>query len=208
MNKYFGHSLCALAFSLVVVSANAMSDADDACITQLRAVGGPDGAAGKILSSEFSEAGTLVMLKDAGGTVWRCIAYKDGSIGELAVVNSADDGGGAMAGSVNSTPTVDTQQVHFDSGTSGIQISASLTPGSSIRYVLGAKEGQFLGVHLAPRSGSLGYMIYNPDGSALLDFMTPDKPYRGELWQTGDHIIQVFNDGTTEARYDIGFGIN
>jgi len=192
---------------LMGLPAHAMSDADNACIDQLRTVGGPDGAAGTVLSSEFSEAGTLVMLKDAGGTVWRCIAYKDGAIGELSVVEAADDGGGAMAGSGASKPTTDTQRVRFDAGTTGAEISASLTPGSSTRYVLGAKDGQFLYVRVAPRSGSLGYLIYNPDGSALLDFMTPDKEYRGQLWQSGDHVIEVVNNGSSEASYNVIFGI-
>ena len=197
-----------VTFGLLTLPAYAMSDADDACINQLRLVGGPDGASGTILSSEFSEAGTLVMLEDAGGTTWRCIAYQDGSIGELAVVDGADDGGGAMAGSGNTESTTNTVQVRFDAGTNGAELTASLTAGSSTRYVLGAKDGQFLYVRVAPKSGSLGYMIYNPDGSALLDFTAPDIEYRGQLWQSGDHIIQVFNDGTTDAQYNVIFGVD
>ncbi|SDL46660.1 hypothetical protein SAMN04488026_10879 [Aliiruegeria lutimaris] len=196
-----------LATPLLAGSAIAMSDADNACIDQLRVVGGPDGASGKVLSSEFSEAGTLVMLEDGGGTVWRCIAYKDGAIGELSVVEAADDGGGAMSGPGAAKPTTDTQRVRFDTGSTGAEISASLTPGSSTRYVLGAKDGQFLYVRVAPKSGSLGYLIQNPDGSALLDFMTPDKEYRGQLWQSGDHVIEVVNNGSTDAGYNVIFGI-
>lgn len=174
-----------------------MSDADDACIDQLRTVGGTDGAAGTVLSSEFSEAGTLVMLEDAGGTVWRCIAYKDGTIGELAV----------QEGGMPDKPTTDTRQVRFEAGTTGTQVSGSLTPGSSTRFVLGASEGQFLDVRLTPQSGSLGYLIFNPDGSALLDFMTPDKAYRGQLWQSGDHVIEVVNNGSSDASYMVEFEI-
>ncbi len=208
MNIYLAAGVRIVFFGLLALPANAMSDADDACISQLRSVGGPDGASGTILSSEFSEAGTLVMLRDAGGTVWRCIAYKDGSIGELEVVEGADDGGGAMAGSGNAEPTTNTQQVRFKPGTSGTEITASLSSGSSTRYVLGAKDGQFLYVRVAPKSGSLGYLIYNPDGSALLDFMTPDKEYRGQLWQSGDHVIEVVNNGSTDASYNVIFGID
>ncbi len=127
-----------LAMPLLGGSALAMSGADNACIDQLRLVGGPDGASGKLLSSEFS---------------------------------------------------------------------ASLTSGSSTRYVLGAKDGQFLYVRVAPKSGSLGYLIQNPDGSALLDFMMPDKEYRGQLWQSGDHVIEVVNNGSTDASYNVIFGI-
>ncbi len=100
----FATCVSLLAMPLLGGPSLAMSDADNACIDQLRRVVGPDGASGKVLSSEFSEAGTLVMLEDGGGTVWRCIAYKDGAIGELSVVEAADDGGGAMSGSAALPP--------------------------------------------------------------------------------------------------------
>lgn len=207
MNKNLACILQVMTIGAFALPAYAMSDADNACIDQLRVVGGPDGASGTVLSSEFSEAGTLVMLRDTGGTEWRCIAYQDGTVGELAVVNAADDGGGAMAGSGSAEPVTDTQRVRFDAGTTGAEITAKLTPGSSTRYVLGAKDGQFLYVRVAPNSGSLGYLIFNPDGSALLDFMSPDKEYRGQLWQSGDHVIEVVNNGSSEASYNVIFGI-
>lgn len=206
MFKSFSIAPIALAFGIAGQTALAMSAADDACIDHLRKVGGPDGQGGEIISSSFSQAGTLVMLRDKGGTVWRCIAYSDGAIGEMSVVESADDGGGAMAGA-NSAPTTNTEVVRFPKGSSGTEITASLTPGSSTRYVLGARNEQFLYVRVAPKSGSLGYLIFNPDGSALLDFMTPDKEYRGQLWQTGDHVIEVVNNGSTDASYNVIFGI-
>ena len=74
-----------------------------------------------------------------------------------------------MAESGSAESTTNTEQVRFDSGTSGTEITASLSPGSATRYVLGATEGQFLYVRVAPTSGSIGYMISNPEGSALLD---------------------------------------
>ena len=207
MNKHLTASTLTITLGLLTLPAHAISDADNICIDKLRTVGGPDGASGIVLSSEFSEAGTLVMLKDAGGSIWRCIAYKDGSIGEIAVVDGADDGGGAMAGSSSGKPTTNTEKVRFDAGSSGAEITASLPPGSSTRYVLGAKDGQFLNVRVAPKNGSLGYLIFNPDGTALLDFMTPDKEYRGQLWQTGDHVIEVVNNGGIDASYNVIFGI-
>ncbi|WP_159090150.1 hypothetical protein [Ruegeria sp. Alg231-54] len=54
-------------FAIAGTASFAMSEADDACIDHLRQVGGPDGQSGTIESSAFSEAGTLVMLRDAGG---------------------------------------------------------------------------------------------------------------------------------------------
>ena len=37
--------------------------------------------------------------------------------------------------------------------------------------------------------------------------MTPDKEYRGQLWQSGDHVIEVVNNGSTDASYNVIFGI-
>ena len=73
-------------------------DAIDGCIDQLRTVGGCDAkSGGEVLNSEYSESATLVMLRDGGGTVWRCLAYSDGSVAQLAESHASDDGGGALA---------------------------------------------------------------------------------------------------------------
>jgi hypothetical protein len=52
----------------------------------------------------------------AGGTVWECIGYDDGSVGDLRVVSAADDGGGAVAGrgpAADREPGTTTETVHF-----------------------------------------------------------------------------------------------
>jgi hypothetical protein len=180
----------------------------DGCIDRLRAEGGPDAkAGGEIISKEYSEAGTLVMLRDAGGTVWRCIGYDDGSVGELTVSQAADDGGGAMAGA-SSEPTTSTERVRFDAGSSGAELTGTLSPGGSARYVLGAKNGQKLYVRVATGDAGVFYQIFNPDGSFLLEQMTPDREYRGELWQSGDHVVEVINRGNGTASYNVIFGID
>jgi len=186
-------------------------EAIDGCIDKLRAVGGPDGrAGGQVLSSEFSEAATLVMLRDSGGTVWRCLAYSDGTVGELTVSQAADDGGGAMAGASGYStqePATSTERVRFDRGSSGAELTATLTPGSSMRYVLNAKNGQDLYVRVAPRGPDIYYQIFNPDGSFLLEQMDPAREYRGQLWQSGDHVIEVINRGNRNTSYNVIFGI-
>lgn len=202
------HSKClmsaAAVMAVVATPAMAMTDADNACIDALRATGVPDAQGGEILSSSFSEAGTLVMMQDAGGTTWRCIAYSDGAIGELSVDEAMNDGGGAISGEMVSG----TQRVKFAPGTSGSAMSASLAPNTSVSYVIGAKDGQFLNVDVQSRGGALDYMILNPDGSALLDFIASDSPYQGQLWQSGDHVIEVLNAGAQPVFFDIGIGIN
>ena len=196
--------LASIAFALSVTSAVAMTDAQDACIDELRRVGGPDGRSGTIESSQFSEAGTLVMLRDAGGSLYRCIAYKDGSIGEMTVVDAMDDGEGALAGAPGTTTE---QRVQFQRGTSGAELTGSLAPGGSAQYILGAQNEQFLYVRVGPRNGALDYVIRNPDGSELLSLMTADKEYRGQLWQTGDYVVEVINRGGASVDYNVIFGI-
>ena len=214
MNACFGAAIAGGALFALAGDVSAQSgeeqNAIDGCIDQVRKVGGPDAqGGGEILSSEFSQAGTLVMLRDSGGTVWRCIGYSDGTVGDLSVDQAADDGGGAMSGGSGGEPTTTTERVRFQSGSSGAELAGSLTPGSSVRYVLGAKNGQFLYVRVAHQGGPrLDFQIFNPDGSALLDLISTDREYRGQLWQSGDHVVEVVNRGGATGEYSVIFGID
>jgi len=91
-----------------VDSSVVSQDAIDACIDGLRAQSGATG--GTVLSSEFSEANSLVMLEDSSGTTWRCLVSNDGSnpslesqggAAEQEDTATADDGGGAMDGAAS-----------------------------------------------------------------------------------------------------------
>jgi hypothetical protein len=104
-------------------------------------------------------------------------------------------------------PTTDTRRVRLSGNSSGTEISASLTPGSSTRYVLRARNGQFLYTRVATGAGGVEYQIFNPDRSFLLEQMTSAREYRGQLWQTGDHVIEVINRGNRNARYNIIIGV-
>jgi hypothetical protein len=181
----------------------------DACVDKLREVGGPDGQAGTVLSSEYSEAGTMVHLRDAGMSEWDCIGYNDGTVGDIHVVNAMDDGEGAMAGAdpADMEPASGTTDVHFQKGTSGASYSATLEPGGSMQYVLDAKSGQNLSVVVKAGGGPISYQIWNPDNSALLDLISTDKPYQGQLWQSGKHKVEVINSTNEDKSYDIEFMI-
>lgn len=110
-------------------------------------------------------------------------------------------GGGAGAGQTT------TEQVRFPAGTSGTELSSNLAPGASRRYVLGAGDGQFLYVRVAPWNGTLDYQIFNPDGSFLLDMVPARQEYRGQLWQSGDHVVEVVNRSNQTVSYNVIFGI-
>lgn len=203
-----------LAALLTATAINAgEQDAIDGCIDQLRKVGGPDGrSGGTVLSSEFSQAGTLVTLRDGGGTVWRCIGYSDGAVGELRVVDAADDGSGAMAGGPQNSgaePGTSTERVRFQRGQSGAELTGTLTPGSSARYVLGAKNGQDLYVRVAPCGDArLEYQIFNSDKSFLLGSFSADREYRGQHLQWGDDVVKVINRGNSTASYNLKVSID
>lgn len=217
MTRAVSFLLMAAAAGAVVGMLTAPSQAvaqerrgERACVKHLREVGGPDARNGiKVLRSSWSEAGTLVTMRDAGGTTWRCIGYQDGTIGEMAVINAADDGGGATAGSGagHSEGTTRTQRVHFVTGTTGATYDGSLTPGSTVRYVLGARDGQFLDVKVHHKGGRMSYQIWNPDGSFLLEMIAAKTPYRGQLWQSGDHVVELINRGKKTETYRVSLEI-
>jgi hypothetical protein len=104
-------------------------------------------------------------------------------------------------------PTTTTQRITLTGGSSGTEISAQLSPGSSIRYVLRAKSGVFLHTRVATNAPQVYYQIFNPDNSFLLEQMTSAKEYRGQLWQTGDHVIEVINRGNRSASFNIMIGL-
>jgi hypothetical protein len=120
-------------------------------------------------------------------------------------------GGGSSHGSSqghSSDPTTSTQYVTMDSSGGGNEYSDSLTPGSSKRYVLNARNRQNLYVRVAPRGDGVYYQIFNPDNSFLLDQMTPNREYRGELWQNGEHVIEVMNRGRDTVSYNVIIGLD
>lgn len=99
------------------------------------------------------------------------------------------------------------QRISFASGSTGVELTGSLSPGDTQRYVIGARSGQDLYVRVAPQGQPISYQIFNPDRTFLLDQMTSDREYRGELWQSGDHIVEVINRTNGPAGYNIIIGI-
>ena len=62
-------------------------------------------------------------------------------------------------------------------------------------------------MRVAPQAQPISYQIFNPDRSFLLDQMTSDREYRGELWQSGDHVVEVINRTNSMASYNVIIGI-
>jgi hypothetical protein len=104
-------------------------------------------------------------------------------------------------------PTTQTVRVRFASGASGAQESGTLTPGSSVRYVLGAANRQTLEVHFLQTDPDVEYQIFLPNGRFLLDRISNALPYQGELFMGGDHVVEVINRGHRTVPYAVYMGI-
>ncbi|MGR3678319.1 MAG: hypothetical protein ACU0AZ_10080 [Paracoccaceae bacterium] len=188
---------------MLPISATAdVTDEANACIDELTSRYGNVG--GEVLGQEFSEAAIMVSLRDGNGHEYECIVWSGPEVTDLRRVGEH----GAADAVASSAETVSGEQrVKFAKGTSGTVISGTLQDNTSVRYILGANDGQFLNVDVGSHGGALDYKIFNPDGSLLLDLISSDKPYRGQLWQSGDHIVEVDNAGAQPVVFDLGIGI-
>lgn len=106
------------------------------------------------------------------------------------------------AGAGQTTPV----RVRFPTGASGTELTGSLAPGGSRRYLLGGRNGQMLYFRLAATGPDMTWQIINPDGS-LLDRAAAGREYRGSLWQSGDHVVEVINRSNRTQGYTVIFGI-
>lgn len=112
-----------------------------------------------------------------------------------------------QAGQATQLPSASrVRRVRFDAGTTVTELTDQLASGTSVTFLLGANAEQDLYFRLAARGQGLSWRLYNPDGS-LLDQGLPSKEYRGELWQSGDHKVEVSNTGTAQP-FNVIFGIN
>jgi hypothetical protein len=128
--------------------------------------------------------------------------------GGRETTTTADDGGGALAGAPTSTRGASGDvRVQFDPGTSGAELTGQLMPQASRRYILGASNGQNFYFRLAANGPGMTYVIYKPDGSVLLDETAADREYRGQLLQSGDHIVDVYNTSNGAQTCNVIFGI-
>ena len=196
----------AIAIGALGLSLAAQATADseyqmqiDACIDRLRATLSDGNRGGQVLRTSFSEAGTLVVLEDADGTVWECIAYSDGTVGDLRETTlSAQD--------VPQGPP-EPERIQFAAGTSGAEITRQIEAGGAMQFVLGARRGQELSVRVVPRDGGMYYQIINPDESRLLDGTDAAQDYHGQLLQTGDHVIEVVSRERSPMTFTLIVGI-
>lgn len=102
-----------------------------------------------------------------------------------------------------------TERVEFRSGSTGTVLTGRLGSEQGVRYILNAKEGQFLKVSLRPDNQYTYFIIYVPGGDILYESSQAGNEYYGQLYLTGDHVVEVFYKGDTNTfgNYDIAFTI-
>lgn len=103
-----------------------------------------------------------------------------------------------------------TERVEFRAGTIGTTITSQLGSGQGVRYILNARNGQYLRVSLRPNNPYTNYIIYVPGGDILYESSQAGNEYYGQLYLTGDHIVEVFYNGNvnTVGKYDIAFTVD
>jgi hypothetical protein len=96
-------------------------------------------------------------------------------------------------------------RVRFSAGTSQTTMSANVAGGHSVRYILNARARQYLNVRI--QGSGLTYRIINPNSTTLLDPVSTSREFRGQLLQSGDHIIEVINIGSGSRSFTATFSI-
>ncbi|MWD26252.1 SH3 domain-containing protein [Aquicoccus sp. SCR17] len=161
----------------------------------------PRGTVVENLGCQQSEGRRWCHIADGDASGWAAAEYLVEASGPVRAARSTP----VMQGGGTASHTV--ERVQFPRGSTGTEFTDSLNPGDSRRYILGAQNGQFLYFRLAANGPGMTYLIYNPDGSVLLDEMGAETEYRGQLWQSGDHIIEVYNTANGAQSYNVIFGI-
>ena len=149
------------------------------------------------LGCRMTEGQRWCQVKTAGGvavTGWVAGAY-------------LVEGGGQEAGSTpSSEPVTRTERVQFPAGATGTTLGGRLNAGDAVNYVLGARDGQFLTVNLAPQSPDTHFNIFVPGGGMLYELFkggADGNRYRGQLHLTGDHVVTVYHIGSGPSAYQM-----
>ncbi len=108
-----------------------------------------------------------------------------------------------MSGATTTGPIT----VQCMAGTSGATYDGTLGTGGAIQHILGAQDGQFLKVDVRPRSPAMDFAIRNPNGSALLDMNSSDRPNEGQFFQIGDHVVEIVDRIGKPQAYLVEFSI-
>ncbi len=121
----------------------------------------------------------------------RTTIMKGGLIACILLSLSVDlvaQGGGSL-----SAPAGKTQRVRFARGRTTAILKGAVVRGTEDRYILGARAGQTMIVHITSREKNAEFLIQDPNGTAVegMDDGLADRDWTGELPVSGDYSIWV-----------------
>ncbi|MCC3538985.1 MAG: hypothetical protein JGK21_01055 [Microcoleus sp. PH2017_22_RUC_O_B] len=87
------------------------------------------------------------------------------------------------------TPSVSTEQVNFDKGSTQKTISSSLLTNETKRYSINCGSGQPMTVQI--KQGDINVAIISPNGQAIGNAVKAGTQWKGQLPSDGDYIIEV-----------------
>ena len=84
------------------------------------------------------------------------------------------------------------QQVHFERGRTSTVIKNTIRRGTTHDYLLSARAGQNMIVHLVAKQSD--FIIYAPNGGEAIEGADGVKDFEGTLPETGEYTITIFTD--------------
>ena len=84
-----------------------------------------------------------------------------------------------------------TKRVRFARGRTTVVLKNSVVRGTVDRYLLGARKGQQIIVHITSVENNAVFDIYTPQGGTLAGEGEDSTDWSGTLPQDGDYIIEV-----------------
>jgi hypothetical protein len=84
-----------------------------------------------------------------------------------------------------------TKRVRFPRGRTTAVLKNSVVRGTVDRYLLGARKGQQITVHITSVENNAVFDIYTPQGGTLAGEGEDSTDWSGTLPQDGDYIIEV-----------------
>lgn len=84
-----------------------------------------------------------------------------------------------------------TKRVRFARGRTTVVLKKSVVRGTVDRYVLGARKGQQIIVHITSVENNAVFDIYTPQGGTLAGEGEDSTDWSGTLPQDGDYVIEV-----------------
>jgi hypothetical protein len=97
-----------------------------------------------------------------------------------------------LIATVAATPGRDrTRRIRFERGRTTKVIKDAVVRGDRDRYILNARAGQTLLVHITSEENNAVFDIYRPGGRHTLENAQESTDWSGSLPRTGDYIIEV-----------------